>query len=127
MDATQRFIAEENVSRFVALLHSEGNPNARSTLQRLLIEEESRFGELSEQLEVVQRQIDDSVDRVEKQKVRLVDMAHHGQDARAAELTLQISQELLELLHSHRKRLRDALDARDLISPDKVDALRGRR
>lgn len=124
MDRVERFVAEENVSRFVDRLRTECDPGHRSTLQRLLIEEESKFSALSERLEIVQRHIEDGTDRLEKQKSLLAGMTREGRETRAAEAALERSEELLELLQFYRRHLMNALDTDDLISPDKVHALR---
>jgi hypothetical protein len=44
MDQVDRFICEDNISRFVDQLRREINPARQETLKDLLIEEENRFG-----------------------------------------------------------------------------------
>lgn len=127
MDTVARFVAEENVSRFVDRLHIESDPGHRSMLRRLLMEEESRFSALSERLEIVERHIENGTDRLEKQKSLLAGMIREGRETHAAETAVERSEELLELLQFYRQQLTNALDRNDLVCADKIHALRESR
>ena len=52
-----RFIRDQNIANYFERLHTEEDGQTRVTLQRLLVEEERRFGEAEEQIEQLDRLI----------------------------------------------------------------------
>jgi hypothetical protein len=73
-----RFIAQENIKHLRNRLWSEGEPGLRSSLQKLLVEEEDKFGANVEMLADLDRHIDDGNHRIARQRVLVATMRRDG-------------------------------------------------
>jgi hypothetical protein len=85
VDATEHFIAIENIEHFFMRLGATDGQDERKMLTRLLLEEEDRFARSSEQLDLLDRYIAKCDGYITKQKrlietgnisTSLVDSAH---------------------------------------------------
>jgi hypothetical protein len=73
-----RFIAQENIKHLRNRLWAEGEPAQRSSLQKLLVEEEDKFGASVELLADLDRHIDDGNHRIARQRVLVATMQRDG-------------------------------------------------
>ncbi len=64
MNSTERFVRDENLSRFVTRIEQEETPERREALRRLMIAEEDRYGSLHERLDKVDRLIVEAQSRI---------------------------------------------------------------
>ena len=67
MNETAQFVSDLNIARFLDKLRLEHDPAMRTVLQRLLIEEEDKFGGNVERLSTVQRHIAEGNRRISLQ------------------------------------------------------------
>jgi fructose-bisphosphate aldolase class 1 len=104
MDELQRFVSEQNISRFVDQLRRESKAVRQNTLKRLLIEEENRFAAAAERLQVVDKNIVDGAARIASQARVVSRLKSNGHDAREAERTLQNFEMIQGLFISYRTR-----------------------
>jgi len=73
-----RFIARENIKHLRNRLWSESDAGMRAGLQKLLVEEEDKFGACAEQLAELDRHIDDGQQRIARQRVLVATMQRDG-------------------------------------------------
>ena len=73
-----RFIAQENIKHLRNRLWSESDAGMRASLQKLLVEEEDKFGACVEQLADIERHIDDGHRRIERQRLLVASMERDG-------------------------------------------------
>jgi hypothetical protein len=73
-----RFIARENIKHLRNRLWSESDAGMRVGLQKLLVEEEDKFGACAEQLAELDRHIDDGQQRIARQRVLVATMQRDG-------------------------------------------------
>ncbi len=92
-----RFIRDQNIGNYVDRLHTEGDGETRRTLQQLLIAEEDNLGRLSEQIEALDRWIDDGEKRIARLKTLL-----SADETVTGKMLLQRSNEILALLRTLR-------------------------
>jgi hypothetical protein len=105
MDELQRFVGEQNISRFVDQLRRESKAVRQDTLKRLLIEEENRFAAAVERLQIVDRNIVDGAARIASQARVVSQLKSNGRDAREAERTLQNFEMIQGLFISYRSHV----------------------
>jgi hypothetical protein len=110
MDSTARFVSDLNVARFVDRLQLESDPAKRTSLRRLLIEEEDRFGSRAERLSDVQRHLAEGSRRIALQKALIENLIAKGQDVRLAERTLSNLFEIQRILEQYRQVVLNGID-----------------
>ena len=114
MDETTQFVSDLNVARFLEKLRSEHDPGIRTSLQRLLLEEEDQFGRRLERLNKVHRNIAEGWRRIELQKALIAKLKADRKDVRLAERTLSNLVEVQRILEQYRRRVLDAVDRNSL-------------
>jgi hypothetical protein len=67
-DNTAQFVCDLNVKKFAEKLRSERDPDMRTSLKKLLVEEENKFAHSVEWLNRILRYIDEGNDRIASQK-----------------------------------------------------------
>ena len=98
-----RFIARENVKHFRNRLDTELDPDVRSKVRRLLIEEEDKLGASLELLADIDRHIEAGHRRVERQQLLVTTMERDGHaSATQARCLLDGLLESLELHQQYR-------------------------
>ena len=110
----ENFIHERNILRFSARVETEENPNTRSLLGKLLVEEENKFALTAERLDKTEQQIAECKGRISRQHDIIGKLKNDGHDTRLAERSLENLIELHDLFVSHRVVLVDGLDRRAL-------------
>jgi hypothetical protein len=106
----ENFIGEQNISRFVEQFIIAHDPRTRQTLQKLLIEEEKKFGFNSGQLEKIQRRISACKERIDQHE-RLIHKARaNGHDTSAAERVLDNLIELQEFFWCYHQVVLEAIN-----------------
>ena len=97
------FIAEQNVDHYLSMLQKpQLASDQRTTLQKLLVEEENLLGRNREQLELADRRVHEGKQRIRKLKQTVANW-HADERAREPNLSLvtamEKTQELLEDFH----------------------------
>ena len=110
MDETDRFISDENIAHFVERLGRERDSVRRGTLQRLLIEEENRFGMTVERLRMVERHLAVGVELIARQVETIARLDGDGHDTTEARLTLQNFEMIHALFVECRARIYEKID-----------------
>ena len=110
MDEMAQFISNLNVARFVDKLKLEHEPTRWAILQKLLIEEEDKFGRNAERLSKLQRHITESNRRIGLQKAVIERLRANGYDIRLAETTLTNLFEIQRIFKHRRQAVLDAMD-----------------
>lgn len=105
MDLTQRFIQTENIRLFSEKLYAELVPEKRDFLQRLLVEEEDRFGYYSWHFDLALRHIRDCTTRLEAQRTLIARMQADGKDVTVANELLAMLAATLEAFRDFSKRV----------------------
>ena len=114
MDSTARIVSDLNVARFVDRLQLELDPAKRASLQRLLLEEEDKFGRRAERLSDVQRHLAEGSRRIALQKALIENLKANGQEVRLAERTLSNLVEIQRIFEQYRHVILDAIDQKHL-------------
>jgi hypothetical protein len=105
-----KFVAEQNISRFVDQFQIAHGPHTRQTLQKLMLEEENKFGLNSERLEKIQQWIKECKARVGLHE-RLVNKARiNGHDVAASERVLNNLIELQEIFWRYHQVVLEAVN-----------------
>jgi len=104
-----KFIAEQNVARFRNELENGADGPQRSTLLRLLVEEEDRLGLTREQLEETQRQIERIKQVIAKQTETVAMLKANGHSMEKAERSLANLVDLVIVHEERRKKIAAAL------------------
>ena len=110
MNETAQFVSDLNIARFLDKLRLEHDPAMRTVLQRLLIEEEDKFGGNVERLSTVQRHIAEGNRRISLQKALVEKLAAGGEDAGPAERTLSNLVEIQRIFEQYRQVILDTID-----------------
>jgi hypothetical protein len=110
MDAAQRFINARTISLFIDLLRSERDPVGQAVLEKLLVEEEQRFGEAVERLEMVEQHIAVGERLIKRQVDTIVMLKANGQDVSEAQVTLENFRSLQLLFLKYRETLTERWD-----------------
>ena len=114
MDSTARIVSDLNVARFVDRLQLEPDPAKRASLQRLLLEEEDKFGRRAERLSDVQHHLAEGSRRIALQKALIENLKANGQEVRLAERTLSNLAEIQRIFEQYRLVILDAIDQKHL-------------
>lgn len=112
MEKIERFVIEENVSRFMARLESEQELERRCVLSYVLLQEENKFAKLSCELD----QLDDYLSRCDFHIVRgesLLDGCRDTPQQRTMREFLQNMKRVRHTLHAVRARQLKAIDRLD--------------
>jgi hypothetical protein len=107
-----RFFAEQNVAYFERLLKTDLRPGRRSMVLKLLLAEEQKLGDYSEEhLAALDRHIADTGERIARQCTIIAQLSANGnaRAARSAELLLNALIDTQDLYHQHRARVRHGL------------------
>ena len=110
MNETAQFVSDLNIARFLDKLRLEHDPAMRTVLQRLLIEEEDKFGGNVERLSTVQRHIAEGNRRISLQKALVAKLATNGEDIRSAEKALSNLVEIQRIFEQYRQVILDTID-----------------
>jgi len=110
MDSTAQFVSDLNVARFLEKLRLEDDPAIRASLQRLLLEEEDKFGRGADRIGNVQRHIAEGSRQIALQKALIARLRINGQDVRRAENTLRNLIEIQRIFERYRQVVLDAID-----------------
>ena len=105
-----RFIARENINHFRDRLRSEPDPTTRSTLQRLLVDEEDKLAKDQGLLDGLAREIEKCQDWIARQRLRIEDLERDGHDATAATALLNGVTETLVIHQEYRHRVATRLN-----------------
>jgi hypothetical protein len=104
------FVGEQNISRFIDQFQIAHDAQTRQTLQKLLLEEENRFGFNSEQLERIQQRISECKARIDQHE-RLIHKARiNGHNVAVAERVLNNLIELQEIFWSYHQVIVEAVN-----------------
>ena len=101
---SERFVRDQNISRFRALLETETDGEKRELLHALLIREEDRIGSLVERLEHLNAFIGRLAVLTARQKRAIADLVSDGRDERLARLML-VQLNRTHALFSHRRQV----------------------
>jgi hypothetical protein len=101
----QRYVHSQNVTRYVELLESEADPATVEQIQKLLIEEENRFGSLAERIDEADRLIRDAQARLNQQKSLLQRLGNDGHDTTRAAMLMRTMERTLQLMSDYRRSL----------------------
>jgi hypothetical protein len=110
MHETAQFVSDLNIARFLDKLRLEHDPAMRTVLQKLLIEEEDKFGGSVERLSTVQRYIAEGNRRISLQKALVEKLAANGEDIGPAERTLSDLVEIQRIFEQYRQVILDTID-----------------
>jgi hypothetical protein len=110
MKETCQFVSDLNVARFLERLRSERDPTIRASLQRLLLEEEDKFGHRAERLSNVQHHICDAGRRIALQKALVAKLKANGKEVRLAESTLSNLVEIQTIFERYRQVVLDTIN-----------------
>jgi hypothetical protein len=110
MNETAQFVSDLNIARFLDKLRLEHDPATRTVLQRLLIEEEDKFGGSVERLSTVQRHIVEGNRRISLQKALVAKLAANGEDIGPAEITLSNLVEIQRIFEQYRQVILETID-----------------
>jgi hypothetical protein len=110
MNETAQFVSDLNIARFLDKLRLEHDPAMRTVLQRLLIEEEDKFGGSVERLSTVQRHIAEGNHRISLQKTLIEKLAANSEDIGSAERTLSNLVEIQRIFEQYRQIILDTID-----------------
>jgi len=110
MNETAQFVSDLNIARFLDKLRLEHDPATRTVLQRLLIEEEGKFGGSVERLSTVQRHIAEGNRRISLQKALVAKLAADGEDVGPAETMLSTLVEIQRIFEQYRQVILDTID-----------------
>jgi hypothetical protein len=105
-----RFIARENINHFRGRLMSEADPTVRSTLQKLLVEEEDKLAKDLGLLDDLAREIVKCRQWIERQQLRIEDLERDGRDVTTARALLNGVTQTLILHQEFRQRIATRLE-----------------
>lgn len=107
--AVDKFIAQQNVSRFRQELEEGAHGERRDFLLRQLIEEEDKLGFTEEQLDEMDRQISRMKNLVSAQLELIAAMKAHGRPLERAERALHNILDILVVHQARRSKIELAL------------------
>lgn len=97
------FVARENIKHFVDRLQTETDDTVRSTLRNLLLAEVDKFTKLSEQLDILDRNLLRISDLAAQQRARIYRLRLDGNDTQLAQKHLANLEYLNELFVARRR------------------------
>jgi hypothetical protein len=106
------FFAEQNIVHFEDLLKTDIGLGRRSMVLKLLLAEEQKLGDYSEEhLAALERHIADTNQRIARQRTIIAQLSANGnaRAARSAELLLSALIDTQDLYHQHRARVQYGL------------------
>jgi PAS domain S-box-containing protein len=109
MRSIERVIRAETIARLSDQLYGELNPERRRILQQTLLEEESRYGALSEQLEMATQHIAEASERIHQQHDIIQERQRKGWDVSTSHMTLNNFIEIREQYEILRGRILNSL------------------
>jgi hypothetical protein len=110
----QNYVHSQNLTRYVDLLETETDSAKLGQIQKLLIEEEDRFGSLAQRLDEAERLIRDGEERIRRQQALTQRLGEDGHDRARAEALLATMARTLQMMLEYRRKLADGLDGIDL-------------
>jgi hypothetical protein len=110
MDAMAKFVNAHNVEKFVDQLRWQLDPSVRTALQRLLVEEERRFGFNLEQLSMVDRKLSEAKDRISAQERLVERLRIEGHDTASAECLLNNLMGIERIFKQQRQVILDSIN-----------------
>lgn len=105
-----RFVTRANINRFRDRLRSETDAALRSSLQKLLVEEEDKLAADLALLADLAREILKCQQWIERQRLRIEDLERDGHDATAAIALLNSVTESLIIHQEYRQRIATRLE-----------------
>jgi hypothetical protein len=84
----QSFVQQENLRRFVEALEHEADPDRRELLQRLLEEEENRYGKRRELIGRIDQFVAAGRVRIDRQRELVARLQADGEDHATAQVVL---------------------------------------
>ena len=112
MDRMLEFIGKRNIDLFVSRLETEADTGLRSSVRRLLLEEEDRFGQLSERLEIAAQHLRRGAERIREQRSLVSRLERDGRDAELARQTLGHLEDIQQLFACFQQSLLDMMNHR---------------
>jgi hypothetical protein len=104
-----QFVARENIKHFRRELENGVDEPTRSTMLKLLVEEENHLGLTREQLAKLDRHVS-RLSEITARHVELMDKLHsNGQSLERAWMVLTTYNALMEVYTAHRQRITDRL------------------
>jgi hypothetical protein len=110
MDAIERFVAEQNVWRFIDCLAHEANSSDKAVILHLLRLEEDKFAEAAGRFDEVERWISRCDSHIARHKA-LIDKAAPSADTSAAQRAIQSMIEIKSTMISLRRGMIACLEA----------------
>ena len=107
MDATEKYVAELNISRFVTLVGQEDGDEKRSVLTTLLIAEVDRFGKASERLDIAEKCRGKCVDQINRSRSRLKTVPPSHPDLALAHRVLANMIEIQQVIETYISNLKE--------------------
>jgi hypothetical protein len=104
-----RFVQRQNIARFSSLLAVELEASKRSTLMKLLIEEEDQFGFGLEQLRVAEKHLADCYHHITVVRGLIDYLDGNGQDCSRENELLQALTELEAKFQAYRQSVLDRM------------------
>jgi hypothetical protein len=106
----ERFVHDQNLTRYLDQLQCETDSAKRGQLRRLLVEEIDRFGAHSDRLNETDRLAARCMARLDEQRTRVARLRADGHDAESSESLLANLSQTLEVIEGHRQTILDQLD-----------------
>ena len=110
MQFIERVINAESIARLTDQLYGELDPERCRTLQQKLLEAESRYGQCSEQLDMLAQYITEISDRIDRQRSRLEELEASPQDTTLARRMLDSFIAIRQEFERYRDHLINARD-----------------
>jgi hypothetical protein len=109
-----QFVAEQNMAHYIGRLQTDADEVTRSTLHRLLLDEENLLGLTQDQLQRTNRHIEKLRRLIAKQSETIDKRARNGLETSRATTLLSTLNEIMATYQIHRQRIVAALaDGRD--------------
>jgi hypothetical protein len=100
-----KFVARENIRHFRDRLETETDPNTRTLLRRLLVQEEDKLGHNSEALREIEDHIARAKEHVNRQQTLVASIESDGHDAKHALMLLNNYSEILLAYQNQREKI----------------------
>jgi hypothetical protein len=103
----ERFVHEQNLTRYIDLLESAAYPAEVGQLQKLLIEEEDRFGSLEQRIDQADDLISRGLANLRRQQELVARLHEDGHDTAKAETVMRAMHQMIEVMGRYRRSLAD--------------------
>jgi hypothetical protein len=100
-----KFVARQNIRHFRDRLETATDAATRSLVQRLLVEEEDKFGHNAEALRVIENFIIDAKGHVNRQQALVTSLQRDGRDTTGALVLFNAYSETLLAFESQREKI----------------------